>query len=60
MAGDAMTGGATVARSASTSSSAFEVEMAPKTPFCIVTIFSAAAWLPASVAAQQSPRMRHS
>ena len=27
---------------------------------CMVTIFSAAAWFQASVAAQQSPRMRHS
>ena len=44
----------------SASSSAREVVTAPKTPFCILTIFSAAAWLPASVAAQQSSSSRHS
>ncbi len=44
----------------SVSSSAREVVTAPKTPFCILTILSAAAWLPASVAAQQSSRSTHS
>ena len=33
---------------------------APKTPPCIVTIFSAASWLAGSVAPVQSLRIRHS
>ena len=41
-------------------SSAREVDTVPNTPFCIFTILIAAAWLPASVAAQQSSRIRHS
>ena len=44
----------------SASSSAREVETAPNTPFCILTILIAAAWLPASVAAQQSSSSTHS
>ncbi len=35
-------------------------DTAPKTPPCIVTILSAASWLPRSVAPQQSARTRHS
>ena len=42
----------------SASSSAREVDTVPNTPFCIFTILIAAAWLPASVAAQQSSRMQ--
>ena len=33
---------------------------APNTPPCILTIFTAAAWLPGSVAPQQSSSSRHS
>src|SRR6185369_16045932 len=41
-------------------SSFFESATAPNTPPCIVTILSAARWLPRSVAAVQSERTRHS
>ena len=37
-----------------------EVDTAPNTPLCIFTIFIAAAWLPGSVAPQQSSSSRHS
>ncbi len=37
-----------------------ESDTAPNTPFCIVTIFTAALWLPGSVAAQQSSSSTHS
>jgi hypothetical protein len=37
-----------------------EVATAPNTPPCILTILIAAAWLPASVAPQQSSSSRHS
>ena len=37
-----------------TASNAFDGAIEPKTPFCIVTILSAARWLPWSVAPQQS------
>src|SRR5882762_8270124 len=40
--------------------SALDVDTAPNTPPCIVTIFSAARWLPRSVAPVQSDKMRHS
>jgi hypothetical protein len=39
---------------------AAELDTAPKTPPCIFTILTAAAWLPASVAPQQSSSNTHS
>src|SRR6185437_8573788 len=42
------------------STKAWELDTAPKTPFCILTIFTAASWLPRSVAAQQSSKSKHS
>src|SRR5262249_41050164 len=47
-------------RAASAASRSAELVTAPNTPFCIVTILTAASWLPRSVAPQQSARSRHS
>ena len=48
------------ARDDSVCSKSPDVAWAPNTPPCIVTIFSAASWLPRSVAAVQSDSSRHS
>jgi hypothetical protein len=45
---------------ASVASKACDVACAPNTPPCMVIIFSAARWLPWSVAAVQSDSSRHS
>ena len=44
----------------STLSKSVERATAPKTPPCILTILTAASWLPRSVAPQQSSSSRHS
>ena len=52
--------GAARGRASSAATMASAAATAPKTPCCIVTILSAAAWFPASVAPVPSATMQHS